>query len=520
MYPGHHATTTPDHPAVVMAGTGEVSTYRELDERSNQLARLLYDRGLRRGDHIAIFAENHPRYFEVYWAAMRSGLYLTAVNRYFSAEEVAYVVNDSGAVALVTTAAKADTAGAVLELVPDCTHRLMLDGAVEGFEPYEAVVGEMGTTPLDEQPLGDVMLYSSGTTGHPKGIRRPLQDLAVDDPGRTGISMLERFLMGMDETSRFLSPAPLYHSAPLLWGAGVHELGGTLVVMERFDAADFLAHVERYRITHSQVVPTMFVRMLKLPDEVRTRHDLSSLQAVVHSAAPCPVAVKEQMIEWWGPIISEYYAGTEGNGMCFIDSPQWLEHKGSVGRAIVGTPHVCDEEGAELAPGEAGLVYFEQDGPVFEYHGDSAKTAESRHPVHPNWSKLGDIGYLDDEGYLYLTDRSAFMIISGGVNIYPQEIEACFALHPKVADVAVFGLPDPEMGEYVHAVVQPESGVEPTGALADELRQFARDHIAQYKVPRTIDFRAELPRLPTGKLYKKPLRQEYLDPTAGGAGGG
>jgi len=511
MYPGTFAATTPDKPAIVMAVDGATTTYAELDARSNQLARYLRSIGLSTGDHIALLAENHQRYFEVYWAALRSGLYLTAVNRYLAPDEAAYLVNDSNSTVLITTHAQAETAQAMAELIPDCPHRLMMDGAVDGFDPYEVAVEAMPTEPLDEEPAGDLMLYSSGTTGQPKGIKRPLSGLAINDPGRTGIAMLERFLLGMDEHSVYLSPAPLYHSAPLNWGGGVHELGGTLVIMDRFDPATFLEYVERYAVTDTQLVPTMFIRMLKLPDDVRNRHDLSSLRNAVHAAAPCPIPVKEQMIEWWGPIINEYYAGTEGNGLCFVDSEQWLDHKGSVGTAVMGTPHICDEEGTELPSGEAGLIYFEQETVPFEYHGDPAKTAESRHPVHPNWSKLGDIGYLDDDGFLYLTDRSSFMIISGGVNIYPQEIEACFALHPKVADVAVFGLPDDEMGEYVHAVVQPEAGIEPSDELAEELRAFAREEIANYKVPRVIDFRAELPRLPTGKLYKKPLRQEFLD---------
>ncbi len=511
MYPGHHATTTPDKPAVVMASTGAVTTYRELDESSNRLAHWLHSQGLRAGDHVAILAENHPRYYEVYWAALRSGLYLTAINRYLSPEEAAHIVNDSGSRVLITTMAMADTAAAMLDHIPGCEQRLMMDGTVAGFEAYEDAVAAMPSGRLAEEPAGDIMLYSSGTTGRPKGIRRELTGLEISDPDRPGITMLMRFLLGMDENSVYLSPAPLYHSAPLAWGAGVHEIGGTVVVMERFDEAKFLEYVEQYAATDTQVVPTMFVRLLKLPEEVRSRHDLSSLSMCVHAAAPCPVPVKEQMIEWWGPILHEYYAGTEGNGFCFITSEEWLEHKGSVGKAVLGIPHVCDDDGNELPAGEAGLVYFENETTAFEYHGDPEKTAESRHPRHDNWSKLGDIGYLDDDGYLYLTDRSAFMIISGGVNIYPQEIESCFALHPKVFDVAVFGLPDAEMGEYVHAVIQPEAGIDADDALAEELREYAREHIAHYKVPRVIDFRPELPRLPTGKLYKKPLRQEYLD---------
>ncbi len=510
MYPGHHAIETPDKPAIIMAATGDVTTYRELNDRSNQFAQWLFAQGLRPGDRIAMLAENHPRFFEVYWAALRSGLYFTAVNRYLSPEEAAYLVNDSGSRVLVSTMAKAETASAMLGLIPDCEHHLMLDGVVEGFSAYEDAVASMPAEPLAEQPAGDVMLYSSGTTGQPKGIRRPLTGQTIDDPDRRGISQLERFLLGMDEHTMYLSPAPLYHSAPLQWGGGIHELGGTIVIMERFDEARFLEYVERYSITATQVVPTMFIRLLKLPEQVRTAHDLSSLQMCVHAAAPCPVAVKEQMIEWWGPVICEYYAGTEGNGLTFTNSADWLEHKGSVGKAIVGIPHICDDDGNELPVGEAGLIYFESES-AFEYHGDETKTKESRHPEHPNWSKLGDIGYLDEDGFLYLTDRSAFMIISGGVNIYPQEIEACFALHPQVADVAVFGLPDDEMGEYVHAVIQPEAGIEASAELAEQLREFARTEIAHYKVPRVIDFRDELPRLPTGKLYKKPLRQEYLD---------
>lgn len=513
-YPGSHAQTTPDKPAVIMAGSGDSMTYRELDEQSNQLAHLLRSYGLSPGDHIAILAENHLRYYEVYWAALRSGLYLTAINRYLSPDEAAYLVTDSASTLLVTTAAMADTASAMLDQIPNCPRRLMMDGTATGFDSYEEAVAAMATERLAEEPAGDIMLYSSGTTGRPKGIKRPLSGLAIDSDQRITLAMLERLLLAMDQESVYLSPAPMYHAAPLAWGAGVHELGATLVVMEKFDAASYLECVERFSITHSQLVPTMFIRLLRLPDEVRSAHDLSSLQAVVHAAAPCPVAVKEQMIEWWGPIVTEYYAGTEANGLTFIDSAQWLEHKGSVGKPIIGVPHICDEDGNEVPTGETGLIYFERDEAGFEYHGDPDKTAESRHPVHPTWTKLGDIGYLDQDGFLYLTDRASFMIISGGVNIYPQEIESCFALHPKVADVAVFGLPDPDMGEYVHAVVQPEAGVDPTPQLAEELRQFAREEIAAYKVPRTIDFRPELPRLPTGKLYKKPLRQEYLDQIA------
>jgi acyl-CoA synthetase (AMP-forming)/AMP-acid ligase II len=519
VYPGAHAVTTPDKPAVIMAGTGETVTYRELDDRSMRLAQLLHDRGLRRGDNIALLAENHPRYHEVFWAAIRSGLYLTAINRYLSAEEVAYLVNDSESKVLIATHALADTAVATLPLLHSCPDRFMMDGVVAGFESYEDTVADQPAEPLAEQPRGDVMLYSSGTTGRPKGIKRPLRDLRVDDPAAAGMSNMLVFMLGMEVDGVYLSPAPLYHAAPLMWSAGVHELGGTVVVMEKFEELTFLDAVERYGVTHSQVVPTMLVRLLKLPEEDRTRFDTSSLQAVVHAAAPCPIEIKRRTIEWLGPIVSEYYAGTEGNGATFITAEDWLAHPGSVGKALVGTIHICDDTGTELPAGEVGLVYFEQETMPFEYHGDEAKTRSAQHPDHPNWSALGDIGYVDDEGYLYLTDRKAFMIISGGVNIYPAEVEECLIVHPKVADVAVFGLPDPEMGEFVQAVVQPAPGVEAGEALAEELREHARAHLARFKVPRVIDFRDELPRHPTGKLYKRLLRDDYVGDAPAPSGG-
>ena len=509
MYPGTFAQTTPDKPAVVMSGSGETITYRELDDRSNTLAQLLHSYGLRRGDHIAILAENHPRYYEVYWAALRSGLYLTAINRYFSPEEIAYVVNDSDADVLIATLARSEAAGEALDLIPACPHRLMIDGVVDGFEGYEDAVATMPAEQLAEEWRGEVMLYSSGTTGHPKGIKRPLRDVRPDEPGM-GIAALEQGLLGMNAETVYLSPAPLYHSAPLMWSTGLHEFGGTTVVMENFDETQFLRDVERFSVTHSQLVPTMFIRMLKLPETVRTSFDLSSLQAVTHAAAPCPVEVKRQMIDWWGPIVTEYYAGTEGHGLTFVDSEQWLAHPGSVGQAILGKIHICDDEGAGVPAGEAGLIYFENEQPAFEYHGDEKKTREGRHPDHDNWATLGDIGYVDEDGFLYLTDRKAFMIISGGVNIYPQEVEDCFVMHPKIADAAVFGLPDPEMGEFVQAVLQPAADVTADERLEHELREYAREHIAHFKVPRIIDFRPELPRLPTGKLYKRLLRDEYL----------
>lgn len=510
MYPGEFARTTPHHDAVVMGSSGVRVTYAELDDRSRRLANFLRERGIEHGDRIAIFAENHPRYFEVAWAALRSGLYLVTINRYLAAEEAAYLVNDSGAKALIATVDRMPVAAELLDHLEACPNRLMIDGVAEGYESYEAALADASDAQWAEQPRGDYMLYSSGTTGRPKGIKRQLSDRMVDD-GQVGpIATLETFLLGMDASSIYLCPAPLYHSAAIIWSCAVHEIGGTVAVLEKFDAEEFLRVVDREKVTHCQVVPTMMVRMLALPDEVRARYDLSSLKVMVHAAAPCPPEAKKRMIEWLGPIVHEYYAGTEGSGMTWANSEDWLAHVGTVGRPVSGAIHIVGDDGVEQPTGGIGTVYFEQPTATFEYHGDSQKTKDSRHPQFDNWSTLGDIGYVDDDGFLYLTDRRAFTIISGGVNIYPAEIESALVMHPDVVDVAVFGLPDDEMGEYVHAVVQLEPGVAADADTVERLRTYARAHLAGFKVPRVIDFRDELPRLPTGKLYKQQIRDEYL----------
>jgi acyl-CoA synthetase (AMP-forming)/AMP-acid ligase II len=350
------------------------------------------------------------------------------------------------------------------------------------------------------------MLYSSGTTGRPKGVK-PAPSKAPLGTGEA-LTKLVCGLFGAGPESVYLSPAPLYHSAPLRYCMQFHRIGGTVVVMERFDAEGALAAIERHRVTHSQWVPTMFVRMLKLPEETRRRYDLSSLEVAVHAAAPCPIPVKEQMMEWWGPIIHEYYAGTEGNGFCYASPQDWLAHKGTVGRAVTAELHIVDEDGNELPVGEEGGVYFGGRGVQdFEYHNDPEKTAAGRLPN--GWSTLGDIGRVDEDGFLYLTDRKANMIISGGVNIYPQETENVLTMHPKVVDVAVFGVPNPDFGEEVKAVVQPIDPREAGEALERELIAYCRERLADVKCPRSIDFRDELPRHPTGKLYKRLLKDEY-----------
>jgi acyl-CoA synthetase (AMP-forming)/AMP-acid ligase II len=506
MHLGQIAERTPGKPAVIMAGSGLVITYRELNEASNRLARLLYAEGLRPGDHIAFMLENHPQFLAVAWAAQRSGLYYTAISSRLQADELAYIVDNCEAKVFITSHALAETAGAITEQTPGVRLRLMLDGTAPGFASYEDAVAGHPATPIDNECEGVDMLYSSGTTGRPKGIKPNLSLAPMGEPGP--LYQLISLLFQPDENSVYLSPAPLYHAAPLRYSLTFQRFGATVVVMEKFDPERALEAVEKYGVTHSQWVPTMFIRMLKLPEETRARYDLSTLRCAVHAAAPCPVPVKERMIDWWGPVLHEYYAGTEGNCFVYTNSEDWLAHKGTVGRPLLGQIHVCDEEGREVPPGTAGTLYFGE-GPVFEYHGDEAKTKASRDPWGHGWSTLGDVGYVDEDGFLYLTDRRSYMIISGGVNIYPQEAENVLAVHPKVADVAVFGVPDAEMGEAVKAVVQPQDPSEAGPELEAELIAYAREHLAHYKCPRTIDFRSELPRHPTGKLYKRLLRDEY-----------
>ena len=508
MFPGTFAATHPDRPAVVMAETGEGLTYRELEDGSVRLARTLVEHGLRRGDVVALLTDNHPRAFEVYWAAQRAGLLVTAVNHHLSADEAAYIVDDCGARVLVVSAAAGELATAIVEKTPRITLRLAFGGAVAEHRDYDEVVGAQPAVPLADQPRGGDMLYSSGTTGRPKGIKPNLPDRQIDEPGDLYIAVFKP-MYGFGEDTVYLSPAPIYHAAPLRFGATIQSTGGTVVMMHRFDPEQALAAIERYRVTHSQWVPTMFVRMLKLPEETRARYDVSSLRVAIHAAAPCPVEVKRAMIDWWGPVLYEYYSSSEANGITFISPQQWLEHPGSVGLAGLGTLHVCDDEGRELGPGEVGTVYFERDVRPFEYHGDPEKTRAAQHPEYETWTTTGDLGYLDDEGFLHLTDRKSFMIISGGVNIYPQEIEDVLTLHEAVLDVAVIGVPDEEMGESVLAVVQPAAGHAPSETLAEQLLEHVRGRIARYKTPRRLVFTDDLPRTPTGKLVKHRLRERH-----------
>jgi long-chain acyl-CoA synthetase len=508
MWPGEHAKKWPDKPAYVMADSGEAVTYRELDERSNRLAHLFYDAGLRFGDHVAIFMENNPHYLVAAWAAQRSGLYFTTINYHFNAEEVAYIVDNCDARSIVSSHALADVLAELTPLLGDRVEtRLVVGGAVAGFDSYEEAIARYPAEPLAEELEGHAMLYSSGTTGRPKGIKYVLERKPVGNPPAALAGF--QLLYGLDENTVYLSPAPLYHSAPLQFCIAMTRFGGTCIIMEHFDPALALEYIERYQVTHAQFVPTMFVRMLKLPEDARTTRDVSSLQVAIHAAAPCPVPVKQQMIEWWGPIIFEYYGATEGTGATIINSEEWLAHPGSVGRALNSTVHILDEDGNELPVGESGVVWFEPgiSSLTFEYYKDPDKTAANHN--REGWATVGDMGRLDEEGYLYLTDRRDFMIVSGGVNIYPQEAENLLVTHPKVMDVAVFGVPNEEMGEEVKAVVQPIDMADAGPDLERELLAFCRDNLAHYKCPRTVDFDAELPRQPTGKLYKRLLRDRY-----------
>lgn len=502
MHPSRHAVTQPDKPAVIMAETGETLSYAELDARSNRVAQLFRSRGLKRGDVVALFLENHLRYLELAWGAQRSGLFYVCISCKLTAPEVDYILRDSGARLLVTQASLEKVASA---LDTPGVDRLMLDGAAHGFEDAEAVLALMPPEPIEDESAGVDMLYSSGTTGRPKGVKVALPDPPqIDTPN--ALVMLAHHLYGVGPDTIYLCPAPLYHAAPLRWTMTVQRFGGTAVVMAHFDPEAALKAIERYHVTHAQFVPTHFVRMLKLPEEVRARYDTSSLKVAFHAAAPCPVPVKQAMFDWWGPIIHEYYAGSEGNGMTAIGPDDWLAHPGSVGRAVHGIVHICDEDGNDLPPRETGLVYFESPT-AFEYHNDPEKTASARN--RHGWSTLGDVGWMDEEGFLYLTDRQSFMIISGGVNIYPQEIENHLVTHPAVADVAVVGGPHDEMGEEVIAVVQLVEGRTGSPELATELTAFCRQSLSGIKTPRRIDFVDELPRHPTGKLYKRLLRDRY-----------
>jgi len=504
MHPIAHAQARPDHPALIMASSGETVTFGQMDAYANRFAHLLRSRGLKRGDHFAVLMENTVHYLQIVWGSQRAGTMMVPISTRLTAPEISYILEDAGVKLLITTQAFDDVLESIRRQCPDLS---ILTVGAQGDENYEEELSAQPAEPIPDQAPGQYMLYSSGTTGRPKGVKpappeeddiqaiNPLVGLAVMGAG-----------MPSDGSMIYLSPAPLYHAAPLGWCTTAQRLGGTVVIMEKFEPEQALATIEKYKVTDSQWVPTHFVRMLKLEPTVRTKYDLSSHQRALHAAAPCPVPIKREMIEWWGPIINEYYAGSEGIGMTLIKAEDWLDHPGSVGKAIHGTIHVCGPDGKELAAGEDGLLFFENET-IPTYHNDPEKTAEAMHPQ--GWMTLGDIGHLDEDGYLFLTDRKSHMIISGGVNIYPQEIENLLVTHDKVMDAAVIGASCPDFGEKVVAVVQPIDMGKAGGDLEAELRDYLAPNLAKIKMPKLFDFRPDLPREANGKLYKRELRDEY-----------
>mgnify|MGYP000517595092 CR=1 FL=1 len=492
-------------PAVILYPSGTVVTFDELEARANQLAHYFRRAGLVEGDSVAILMENNAHIHAVMWAARRAGLYYVPINTHLAPAEAAYIIDNSNAKAVIGSAAlRATLEGLAAELPHGLPAvRMIADDDLDGWLRYPECVADQPTTPIDDEIEGDLLQYSSGTTGRPKGIKRELPHVHPSEaPGL--MSALVGFWMNPDAV--YLSPAPLYHTAPSVWSMQTQAAGIPVVVLEKFDAEGCLDAIAKHQVTHGQFVPVMFTRMLKLPESVRNSYDVSSLQRVMHAAAPCPVDIKKQMIDWWGPIVDEYYASSEAIGSTLITADEWLAHPGSVGRAMTGTLHIVGEDGTELPAGQAGEIYFEG-GFDFEYLNDSEKTAKARSPQ--GWKTVGDIGYLDEDGYLYLTDRRHHMIISGGVNIYPQEAENMLVTHPKVMDAAVFGIPDDEMGQSVKGVVQTVDQADATDEFAEELLAWLRQHLTHYKCPRSISFEAQLPRTDTGKLYKQTLIDKY-----------
>lgn len=498
-------------PALILHPSGVTVGFAELERAANRLAHAFREAGLGEGDAIAVLMENNAHIHSLIWAARRAGLYYVLVNTHLTAAEAAYIIDNSRAKAVIGSRATRAVCEALSDHLPSGLPelRLMADDDLQGWDRYPEAVASQPVTPIVDEREGELLQYSSGTTGRPKGIVRDLPHLSPAEAPRVLTPLLDA--MGITGDSVYLSPAPLYHTAPSYWSMSAQSLGATVVVLEKFDPREALDAIERHRITHAQFVPAMFVRMLKLPQQVRDRYDLSSLKRVVHAAAPCPVDIKRQMLEWWGPIIDEFYSSSEGAGTAFITAAEWLAHPGSVGRPLVGRPHILGDDGAELPPGEVGDIYYDG-GLPFTYLNDAEKTAAAR--TSRGWVTVGDVGYLDEEGYLYLTDRRHHVIISGGVNIYPRETEDALIAHSRVMDAAVFGIPDVEMGQAVTAVVQPVDIADATEEFGDELLAWLRTRLARYKCPRAIAFEAQLPRSDAGKLYKQELVKRYSASTA------
>jgi long-chain acyl-CoA synthetase len=508
MHPRLHAETHPDKPALILASSGDSITYGQLESRANRAAHTLRSLGLGNGDFVAISCDNRLEFFDIYWAAQRSGLILVLLSARLKTDEIAYIVGDSGTKAVLISDAMTDTARNVLanRAATPNLEKIITIGPVDAIPDWNALCAAQPNTPISDEKIGGRMVYSSGTTGRPKGLKFAQAQGNPVQANPTALLFSRHY--GFDADTVYLSPAPLYHSAPMGMTAAMQSIGATAVVMNKFDPEEFLKAIERYKITDIMVVPTMFIRLLALPEDVRKQYDLSSLKTVIHAAAPCPVPVKHAMIAWLGPIIEEFYAGSEGNGHVMISSAEWLVRPGSVGRAVIGQLHICDDDGAELPVGATGTIYF-GGGKAIDYHNDPITSAAARNPKYPEWTTMGDVGHVDSEGYLYLSDRKDFMIISGGVNIYPQEVENLLITHPAIVDAAVFGVPNTAFGEEVKAIIQLKNPEEASNALATELIDWCREHLADVKCPRSVDFELTLPRAETGKLYKKELKARY-----------
>lgn len=501
----HFAKVTPDKIAYRMARSGEVMTYRDLDQTSNQYAHLLRSLGVGQGGNIALAFENSLDLMALAWAGQRSGIFYTAISTHLTAGEIAYIINDCDATVTVLS----DKFVHLLpELQKSCKQsRFLVLGRTDDPQlDWQALAAAMPDTPVTDEAAGSDLLYSSGTTGQPKGIVRKFTQQPVDTVIPALMTVLCETVGSMGTDTVLITPAPLYHAAPLRFAMMAVMFGGTAILSEKFDAEETLALIEKWGVTHGQFVPTHFVRMLKLEPEVRARYRHDTLRAVFHAAAPCPREVKAAMIEWWGRILNEFYAGSEANGVTFSTSQDWLKYPGTVGKSLTGPIVIADEDGEELPVGKIGAIYFDS-GVEFEYRNDPEKTKAAY--LRPGCATFGDIGYLNDEGFLFLSDRKSYTIITGGVNVYPQETEDLLITHPEIADAAVFGVPNEEMGEEVKAVIQLEPGIVGDEAKAQEIIDWCKHRLSHVKVPRSIDFRTDLPRTETGKLIKRKLRDEY-----------
>ena len=511
MHPSFHAQTTPDKAAFILAESGQQVTFAELESITNRGAQLMRQLGLNKGDHLAVMVENCLEFLFISWASNRAGLYFTPISTSLKSDEISYIVKNCEAKVFIASATLLDKLDFSSLALPAELEKMMIKAAgapAAGFRDWDSEVADMQDEPIGDECEGMYMMYSSGTTGRPKGIKRPFDEGPLGVGNSAGnYPMMQNFLYAASSDAIFLSPAPLYHAAPLYWSSAYTRLGATVVIMEKFEPEAALKTIEKYAISHSQWVPTMFIRMLKLDHEIREKYDISSLECAVHAAAPCPIPIKESLMSWWGPIVHEYYSGSEGNGMTVINPQEWFEHKGSVGKPIYGELHIVDQEsGRELATGERGAIYFGS-GQEFEYHNEEEKTRKVRHPS--GWTTLGDIGYIDAEGFLFLTDRQSNMIISGGVNIYPQETENLIITHDLVVDVAVIGVPNEDFGEEVKAIVEPKSMALATPELAEEIIDLCRKNLSNIKCPRSVDFCVKLPRTDAGKLLKRLLKETY-----------